>query len=335
MRARWLKPEFFNDRKMGSLGPIPALVFQALWCMADDGGTALCNPEIVKGQMFIWWPAVGLPEVSEGLRQLSEARRIKRYSIGDDEYAIIVNWEKHQSVHNPSKFRYPPPVNEVTGNTAAVLPQEGGSPQHLDTQIPRSLEAEITTSTTSEAVIAKLPEEYRPDLVAFLKSLGREDRQQAWVRNLDAVLGGIGDVPAPPERVGAAIRQLIGNGEKPNWNLFRGYLRNEGKQPAPPKNGTYPQSRVSDEVKGAAMLILGDLRKTRQTIPTPNGNRYTIAKSEIEALPPAASRALMAIGGAQVIASADENRFSILISQFATAYAGAIAEEKTRIGARA
>ena len=44
MRARWLKPEFFTDKKIGQLDPVTALVYQALWCWADDGGTAQADP---------------------------------------------------------------------------------------------------------------------------------------------------------------------------------------------------------------------------------------------------------------------------------------------------
>lgn len=186
-----------------------------------------------------------------------------------------------------------------------------------------------------EALLEKLPEEYRDDLTGFLKSLGSLERQSSWIRNLDAVMVGMNEPPVKPEVVGAAIRQLVGNGERPNWNLFRGYLRTEARPPHQHTNGNRPGSgRPTDDVKGVAMLILGDLRKTR-ILATNSGHgvQYSISKSEVDALPPAASRALMAIGGAHQIANADDQRFSILISQFATAYAGAIAEEKSRLGA--
>jgi hypothetical protein len=153
VRARWLKPEFFNDRKIGMLGPIPALVYQALWCMADDGGTALCNPEVVKGQMFMYWPAAGLPEITEALRQLSDAKRIDRYSIGDDDFAIILKWTKHQPVHNPSKFRHPVKPQQVTENTAAGLQQPAGSPQHLDTSTPQHLDTPVVEDVAMSGLL--------------------------------------------------------------------------------------------------------------------------------------------------------------------------------------
>jgi hypothetical protein len=143
MRARWLKPEFFTDKKIASLGPIVALVYEALWCMADDGGTAPCDADTVKAQMFYRWSAVGVPEISGALTELSCAGMIVRYTVGDDTFCAIKSWKKHQQVHKPSKFRHPP----MSQGVAVAVPEEcrtvpaplpaSPPPRHLDTQTPR------------------------------------------------------------------------------------------------------------------------------------------------------------------------------------------------------
>lgn len=146
MRARWLKPEFFKDRKMGKLGAVPALVYQSLWCSADDGGVALCAPEVIKGEMFMYWPSIDLPEISNALEQLAVEKRIERYTVGDDEYCLIVNFDKHQAVHKPSLFRHPRPLQRVTESEDDGLrhlpgtsSENGRTPHILDTQTPRLL----------------------------------------------------------------------------------------------------------------------------------------------------------------------------------------------------
>lgn len=143
MRARWLKPEFFTDKKVAALGPIAALVYQALWCMADDGGTAQCDADTVKAQMFYRWSAVGVPEISEALHALSAVGRIVRYAVGDDTFCTIPTWAEHQQVHKPSKFRHPPMSQGVAlevpgecGTGASPLPASP-PPRHLDSQTPR------------------------------------------------------------------------------------------------------------------------------------------------------------------------------------------------------
>jgi hypothetical protein len=142
MRARWLKPEFFTDKKIAAMGPIVALVYQALWCMADDSGTVPCDADTVKAQMFYRWSAVGVPEISEALHALAGAGRIVRYQVGDDVFATIPKWTEHQQVHKPSKFRHPAmsqgvalPVPGECGTSAAPLPASP-PPRHLDTKTP-------------------------------------------------------------------------------------------------------------------------------------------------------------------------------------------------------
>lgn len=173
MRARWLKPEFFTDKKIADAGPIAALVYEALWVIADDGGTAKGDAETLKSQVFFRWGAVGVPDISTAFWHLSQTGRIRRYRVGDDEYSQIVNWKRHQQVHKPGKFRHPSiekgvliDASEsvdasidkgVTRNSAGIVPEfspesaapgthSGTSaaplpasppPRLLDTQIPK------------------------------------------------------------------------------------------------------------------------------------------------------------------------------------------------------
>lgn len=146
MRARWLKPEFFRDRKIGPLGPTTALVYQVLWIVADDGGTAPCDTDRLKAEMFLLWPDVTVEVIEQALAALESVKRIRRYKAGDDTYARIDNFPKHQKVHNPSKFRYPQLGEAVTPNTAAALPQSSGSTHILDSQIARHLDSQIATA---------------------------------------------------------------------------------------------------------------------------------------------------------------------------------------------
>jgi hypothetical protein len=175
LRARWVKPEFFKDRKIGALGCDAAIVYQSLWCMSDDAGVAKGSAEEIKGEMLLWWPELDVDAIRAALVKLEGAHRITGYEIGDDQYWVIHTLIKHQGkIHQPSAFRHPgpggrdrkgtstppivvrqsatespnpPPVNDLQGTTAGIR-QESGSghhlytyiPQHLDTQIPEHLD---------------------------------------------------------------------------------------------------------------------------------------------------------------------------------------------------
>lgn len=83
------------------------------------------------------------------------------------------------------------------------------------------------------------------------------------------------------------------------------------------------RSPAFEALRGEALIIAGDLRSKRKFLPAPAGGGYRIPKADVEALSPAARRALAAVGGADCIASVDDERLPIVFGQFATAYASA------------
>lgn len=137
MRARTVKPEFFRDKKMAQAGPIVALVFEALWCIADDDGTAPCDPIQVKGDMFVHWDSIGVPEIAEALRHLCRTSRTELFMVGDELFCRILNWKKHQKVHRPSDFKHPKEGQAVRWNGDVPVPDDSGtSAALLNTSLP-------------------------------------------------------------------------------------------------------------------------------------------------------------------------------------------------------
>ncbi len=148
-RARWLKPEFFRDRKMAEAGPLSALVYQSLWVTADDGGMARCDPDRLKGEMFCFWKDVGVPEIIPALRRLHSLGRITFFQGSDELFCQIVTWERHQKVHKPSRFRY----RQLHEDFRQIVPEWCGTseapvrvsppPRLLDSQTPRPQESQL------------------------------------------------------------------------------------------------------------------------------------------------------------------------------------------------
>jgi hypothetical protein len=128
-RIRSIKPEFFQDRKMAAVGPIAALVYVALWCLADDGGVAPVDVDRVKGELFYGWASVPASAVADALDALERAGCIRRYRVGGDTYAEIPTFAKHQVINKPSKTRFPRRGRpEPSGRTPEPLPEPSGSP---------------------------------------------------------------------------------------------------------------------------------------------------------------------------------------------------------------
>lgn len=203
MRARYLKPEFFKDKKMGALGPAGALVYEALWCLADDGGMAKCDPAEIKAEMFLHWSAVGVPEITGALRELSGMGRIEFYQGGDEVFAKILRWKENQPVHKPSAFRYETdylkrgkalvPVVPTWCGVSAALGTHSSNPILLDSHTPGAAKngngahaPDRRTHTTRRAV-------------------------DAWVAPLAAVFGKLGAYPPSTiQRMIAPVVKLLG-----------------------------------------------------------------------------------------------------------------------------
>jgi len=124
-RQRIIKPEFFRDRKIAKMGPIPALVYQALWITADDGGNAPAAPDLLKGEMFARW-ALTTSDIALATVALHEASMSLMYSNGDELFAHLPNFAKHQKINNPSKFRHDlgEPVSDVIAALSEWLPKD-------------------------------------------------------------------------------------------------------------------------------------------------------------------------------------------------------------------
>lgn len=190
MRARWLKPDFFRDKKIAEAGPVVALVYQSLWCLADDSGVAPCEPERIKGEMFVWWSAVGVPEISGALRHLSGKKILTIFRAGDDVFCRLSNFKKHQPIHKPSKHRNPQAGQALTWDGEALVPDGSGiSPEPVVNSTP----SHLSSTTAREAFLSRLDSGQRVGWLALLngwtEGMGTPGGKAYTAEQVDAGLG--------------------------------------------------------------------------------------------------------------------------------------------------
>jgi hypothetical protein len=96
LRARNLKPGFFQNECLAEL-PIEArLLFAGLWCMADREGRLEDRPKRIKIQIF---PGDML-DVEPMLQGLADQKLIVRYQVDGERYIWIPCFLKHQRPHS-------------------------------------------------------------------------------------------------------------------------------------------------------------------------------------------------------------------------------------------
>ena len=219
MRSRWLKPEFFRDKKMAEMGPVTALVYQALWLLADDAGVTQADPEFVHSQLFFRWSAVGVPEVAGALRHLFGLGRIRFFQPGDDLFAEILRFRTHQSIHKPSAFRNLPHLNALDEvvpewcGTGEALDRHSPPPIHQYTETPRHRDTETPKKSSTAHDVENVKQELPPTSHDALDGHLRASRNpDALIGELRAMHQGLRGVVYPWEVLGRTLEELAVDG---------------------------------------------------------------------------------------------------------------------------
>ena len=131
-RSRIIKPEFFEDPKIGRLSLGARLLYIGLWVQADDAGNVQADPGFLRSRLFPH-DDVSLQDISSWLTECSVSTHAVPYEHSGDPYIHLPTFSRHQHINRPSSWRNPPPptgsdseLHEGSVRTQGVL-REGSS----------------------------------------------------------------------------------------------------------------------------------------------------------------------------------------------------------------
>lgn len=110
-RIRSIKPEFWEDERVGALSIGARLLYLGLISLADDEGRFRASPTLVKAQIF---PYDEQADVPTWMRELENAKRIIRYIFDGETFAAIGKFKKHQKIDKPSPSKLPSPQDQAS-----------------------------------------------------------------------------------------------------------------------------------------------------------------------------------------------------------------------------
>lgn len=123
-RARFIRPEFFTDEKVGELPFAARLLFAGSWIHADLNGVLEWRPKQLRALIFPHDENVKSGDVEKWMKDIERARLVRVFVAqapghdgqeageGAATYALIVNFHKHQSLTESeikSGARFPVP----------------------------------------------------------------------------------------------------------------------------------------------------------------------------------------------------------------------------------
>lgn len=136
-RIRSIKPEIRTSEKVCSW-PIEVRYFWImLWGYVDDYGKGRDNARLIKADSYPLDDDITAKDVERWMKILEKDRVIRRYTVEDKQYFLILNWSEHQKPSHPAKSVIPWPepesdlVQEESGNSPEDYQRvsENGSPE--------------------------------------------------------------------------------------------------------------------------------------------------------------------------------------------------------------
>lgn len=130
MRARNIKPSFFNNEELVELPPLTRLFFIGLWCAADRDGRLKDAPRKLKLMII---PGDDC-DPERMLSDLHDRKLIQRYEVDGGRYIEIPKFRKHQNPHHKeAKSEIPPPLS----NTPTLTQNYDSEPFTTEEHQPR------------------------------------------------------------------------------------------------------------------------------------------------------------------------------------------------------
>lgn len=107
-RIRTIKPDFWNDEKLGQEPEAIMLTIIGMLNFSDDYGVVRANPMFLKNQLFPYKATLRLEAFSTWLDRLAELEVIILFTYRGESFYYIRTFRKHQKVEKPSKARNVP-----------------------------------------------------------------------------------------------------------------------------------------------------------------------------------------------------------------------------------
>jgi hypothetical protein len=113
-RIRTIKPEFWEDDRVGQLSPLARLVFIGSWNLADDAGRLRWSADYINASLFMY-DRLTTKKVAALMAEVEAQELVTPYEARGQRLAFIPGWH-HQRIDKPQPARFPPPDGQHSQN---------------------------------------------------------------------------------------------------------------------------------------------------------------------------------------------------------------------------
>jgi hypothetical protein len=119
-RIRSIKPEIWEDEKLGRCSVLARLNFKGLISLADDAGRGPGTAAWLRGRLHAYAEDVTSDEMRTSLEELKQAGLAVFYEVKGQTYYYLPGFLKHQKINRPSPPRFPPPPAGLTESSRSI-----------------------------------------------------------------------------------------------------------------------------------------------------------------------------------------------------------------------
>lgn len=104
-RIRYIKPEFFEDQRIGELSPRARLLFIGMWTLMDRNGLLEATPAVLRARLFPF-DDLRTKDVAALLDEVIRTGRVKLVSIKEQSLLYCPTLRRHQHFHRDERPKY-------------------------------------------------------------------------------------------------------------------------------------------------------------------------------------------------------------------------------------
>lgn len=128
-RIRTIKPEFFRSPDTAKASFEARILFQALWCWANDWGIGETNLNGLLGMAFSDSDGIDKDRLLNLLAEVRDCYGVRFYTVRHRHYYFIPSWDHHQRTQRRAFLRLPLP-DDPDASPDLRLPDSQGSSDH-------------------------------------------------------------------------------------------------------------------------------------------------------------------------------------------------------------
>lgn len=113
-RIRTIKPEFWEDDRVGQLSPLARLVFIGSWNLADDAGRLRWTADYINASLFMY-DNLTTKKVQMLMAEVEAQELVVPYEARGQRLAFVPGWRAHQRIDKPQPARFPEPPSSGEG----------------------------------------------------------------------------------------------------------------------------------------------------------------------------------------------------------------------------